>query len=78
MERVQQIPTKIRENGDLGARLRSYRERKGLTLEKLSGMLEALGVGISPSMISLIERGINRGSIPMRRRLLDFLGEGKD
>jgi transcriptional regulator with XRE-family HTH domain len=63
---------------DLGARLHNYRENKGLSLEKLSGLLTALGVKISPSMISCLERGVTRGSMALRRRLLDFLGEGQD
>ena len=65
-------------SNDLGAALRSYREWKGLTLEQLAEILTARGAKVSPSMISNIERGANRGSLPMRRRLFDFLSlEGK-
>ena len=58
---------------DLGIALRSYRELKGLTLGQLVDVLAARGVLVSPAMISNIENGVNRGSFPMRRRLLDFL-----
>jgi len=75
-ERVTQLLAKSNTHLELGERLRAYRERKGLTLEKMAGVLAAHGVDVSPSMLSLIERGVSRGSFGMRRRLLDFLGEG--
>lgn len=77
MGHVTEIPIAKQER-TLGEALRNYRERKGLTLEKLSRLLDGLGIGISPSMISLLERGRLRGSLPMRRRLIDFLGEGEN
>lgn len=77
MAQVTQLPV-VTPKRTLGESLRNYRERKGLTLEKLAGLLTTLGIDISPSMISQLERGICRGSIPMRRRLLDFLGEGEN
>ncbi len=77
MGRVTEIPNKKEQGSDLGALLHTYRERKGLSLGKFAGMLTAVGVKISPSLISMIERGICRGSMAMRRRLLDFLGEGE-
>lgn len=77
MAHVTQIPINKQER-TLGESLRNYRERKGLTLEKLAGLLTGLGIEISPSMISMLERDRTRGSIPLRRRLLDFLGEGEN
>lgn len=77
MAHVTQLPVATPKR-TLGESLRNYRERKGLTLEKLAGLLTTLGIGISPSMISMLERGQTRGSLGMRRRLLDFLGEGEN
>ena len=77
MAQLTQIPVNTPRR-TLGEALRNYRERKGLSLEKLAGLLTGLGIDISPSMISMLERDRTRGSLAMRRRLFDFLGEGEN
>jgi len=77
MAQITQLPAAT-PTRTLGESLRNYRERKGLTLEKMAGLLTTLGITISPSMISMLERGLTRGSFGMRRRLIDFLGEGEN
>jgi len=79
MESVIGLQSKIVEaQEDLGTALKAYRVRKGLTLEGLRAILTVHGVRVSVAMLGRIERGNLKGSLPMRRRLFDFLSlEGK-
>jgi transcriptional regulator with XRE-family HTH domain len=52
VERAVGVPARGRVSADLGARLRAARERKGMTVRGL-----ARYVGVSPSLVSQIERG---------------------
>ena len=62
----------------LGAALRDYREKKGLTLEAVAALLKVRGTPLSPATLSNIENG-RCGNIRTRaliRRLLT--GEGQN
>lgn len=54
---------------DVGSRLRTFRQDRGLSLRALAGLCE-----VSPNTISLIERGITSPSVSTLQRLATALG----